>query len=66
MTPEEMDRDANEFAMHLLVPSEFLRLELEKIGGVDIENDKAVAKLARKFRVSTQVMTIRIVQELKL
>jgi Zn-dependent peptidase ImmA (M78 family) len=50
--------------MHLLVPTEFLRPELEKLGGIDIENDKAVEKLARKFRVSTQVMTIRIAQVL--
>ena len=64
MTPEEMDREANEFAMQLLVPTDFLRADLEKIGGIDIENGKAVEKLAKKYRVSMQVMTIRIAQEL--
>lgn len=64
MSDEPMDREANEFSMQLLVPSDFLRAELTKIGGIDLEDDRAIAKLARKFRVSMQVMTLRIGQEL--
>lgn len=62
MTPEQMDAEANAFAMELLMPEFLLRPELEKIGGIDIENETAVRKLATKFKVSTQVMTLRIGQ----
>ena len=60
MTPEQMDAEANAFAMELMMPEFLLRPELEKLGGIDIEDEKAVRKLAAKFRVSTQMMTLRL------
>lgn len=65
MTPEELrEQEANCFAAHLLVPSAMLRKELAKLGGVDLAGDgKDVAKLARKFGVSTTLMAVRIGEE---
>lgn len=60
----DIEREANEFAMNLLVPTSFLKADLAKMGGIDIEDDKAVYKLAQKYKVSVQVMTLRIGQVL--
>ena len=64
-TPREMcqmDQEANQFAMALLMPAELVKKELERMGGIDIEDDKAVAKIAKRFRVSNTVMAIRLGQ----
>lgn len=55
-----MDAEATEFAMHLLMPDEFLIPDVHKLGGVDMEDTAKVAKLAKKYQVSMQVMTIRL------
>lgn len=63
MTPEQiMDAEANVFAMELLMPRESLLADIKKLGGVDIEDDKAMTKLAKKYRVSITVMALRIGQ----
>lgn len=62
--PSDIEREANAFAMELLIPTDFLKAELQKIGGIDIEDDPAIAKLAHKFKVSVQVMTLRLGQVL--
>lgn len=54
------EREANQFAMELLMPTEFMRKDLEK--GFDLEDDIAIAKLAKKYRVSQTIMTLRIGQ----
>jgi Zn-dependent peptidase ImmA (M78 family) len=59
---DAMEREANEFAMDLLMPTDLMLADLAALGGVDIEDSPAIAKLARKYRVSEQVMTIRIGQ----
>ena len=56
----QMDQEANAFAMELLMPADWLRADIAKLGGIDIEDDAALAKLAKKYRVSPQVMAIRI------
>ena len=58
--PATMEVEANAFAMELLMPSEWLRADIERMGGIDIEDDKKLMKLAKKYRVSLQVMAIRI------
>lgn len=65
MSTPEIETEANYFAMHLLVPADRLRAELEKIGGVDLADDKAtqLRKLARRFGVSETVMAFRIAEE---
>jgi Zn-dependent peptidase ImmA (M78 family) len=55
-------REANAFAMALLMPEDWLRRDIEKLGGIDIEDVQKVGKLAKRYRVSVQVMTLRIGQ----
>ncbi len=54
------ERDANTFAMHLLIPEEFLVKELEKLKPFDIENGYPIKDLARKFKVSESLMIARL------
>ena len=61
----QMDQKANQFAMALLMPAELVKHELERMGGIDIDDDKSVAALAKKFRVSNNIMAIRLGQILK-
>jgi len=56
---EQMEREANEFAMHLLVPDKFLAKENLDF---DLADDEGLAKLAKKYQVSMGVMMIRIEQ----
>lgn len=48
---------ANQFAAELLMPTAFLKRDLNKIGRV---NEHLVQILARKYRVSSQAMDIRL------
>lgn len=57
-----IDREANAFAMELLMPRKFMLADLAKMGGVDIEDDQKIDQLAKRYRVSRQVMTLRIGQ----
>ena len=57
-----MDEEANAFAMELLMPEAWLRRDVAKMGGIDIEDDKKVKKLAERYRVSVQAMTLRLGQ----
>ncbi|NNW55469.1 MULTISPECIES: ImmA/IrrE family metallo-endopeptidase [unclassified Roseobacter] len=56
-----MEKEANLFAMELMMPEKFLR---EDIGpdGVDVFDDAAINKLARKYKVPASVMAARLVQ----
>lgn len=59
----EEEKEANYFAMCLLMPEELVRREVSKMGGnFDLEDDKAMRALANKFGVSIAVMTIRLGQ----
>lgn len=55
---EEME--ANLFAAELLIPIQFLREDLEKLGALDLLHDAKVAKLARVYQVSNQAMAVRL------
>lgn len=55
----DMNDEANIFAMHLLMPSDLLRKEMRG-KPVAIDNDEAVAKLAKKFKVPAGVMALRL------
>lgn len=59
---DDMEREANYFAMCLLMPEEFVRSEIKKIGTIDVVDGTGIEKLARKFRVSVPLMTVRIGQ----
>ncbi len=56
------EREANLFAMELLMPRAFLVADIEKMGGVDIEDDAAMTKLAKRYKVSITIMAIRLGQ----
>ena len=59
----QMDAEANHFAMCLLMPEDWVRREVKRMGGnIDIGDDKAMKKLADKFKVSVTVMTLRLGQ----
>jgi len=59
---EREDREANLFAMCLLMPEAWVRREIEKMGGLDISDDKQLRVLAKKFQVGETLMAIRIGQ----
>ena len=54
------ERESNLFAAELLMPARFLERDLEKIDGLDLDNETVVARLAEKYGVSTQAMTFRL------
>lgn len=60
-----MEAEANAFAMELLMPEEWLCADIVAMGGIDIEDEAGIQKLAKRYRVSKQVMTVRIGQLLR-
>lgn len=56
-----MDIEANAFAIELLMPWDWIARDA---AGIDVEDEKAVARLAKKYRVSNNVMALRIGQVL--
>lgn len=63
---EIIEKEANYFAMCLLMPEPWVRRDVKALGGIDIEDDLAIHKLAQKYKVSTQLMTLRIAQIFKI
>lgn len=59
---EQQDREANEFAIALLMPGMLVIQEARKIGLVDLCDDVKMQKLAKLFGVSHTMMAIRIGQ----
>lgn len=57
-----MEREANYFAMCLLMPESFVRAECKKIGKIDAVDGTGIKRLALKFRVSVPLMTLRLGQ----
>jgi Zn-dependent peptidase ImmA (M78 family) len=62
---DDHEIEANQFAAELLMPMEFLAQDLNNLP-LDIESDQLIAKLARKYQVSLQAMTIRLSSKLAL
>lgn len=56
------EEEANQFAMALLMPEDFVREEVRKMGGLDLCNDKAIKRLADKFQVPMGMMAFRLGQ----
>src|SRR5689334_9696243 len=56
---EQLDHEANEFAMHLLVPDFLLAKEDLNF---DLADDDGLSRLAKKYGVSMGVMMIRVHQ----
>lgn len=55
--PATMDAEATAFAMELLMPREWV---LRDSKGLDLLDEPAVEKLAKRYRVSPTLMAIRI------
>ena len=54
--------EANAFAMELLMPADWVIDDLKRLGGIDIEDEGKIEKLARRYKVSTAVMILRVGQ----
>jgi Zn-dependent peptidase ImmA (M78 family) len=61
----EDEREANYFAMQLLVPSKLLLADLDGDFSLDPTNDDRVVKLAKKYGVSHTLIILRILEEAK-
>ena len=57
---DEDEIEANRFAAEILMPEEFLRVDLEELGPVTADDDHAISRLAKRYKVSKQAMTIRL------
>jgi Zn-dependent peptidase ImmA (M78 family) len=53
--------EANRFAAELLMPTEFLEDDLDKFFLVDLHDDRRMMQLAKRYQVSVQAMTNRVV-----
>lgn len=60
---EQQEAEANAFAIELLMPREILLKDIAKMApkGIDLESDPVIAKLAKRYQVSEQLMTVRLV-----
>lgn len=55
------EAEATQFAMELLMPVEFVRAEIKKMGmGFDLTDEKPIKDLAKVFKVPMTIMAIRI------
>ena len=53
-------REANAFAMALLMPAEWIRRDVRAVGGIDPDDQKAMRKMADRYGVSITLMAFRI------
>lgn len=61
-TVDNIEREANLFAMALLMPEEWVRTDVKNMGGVDIADGRQIDQLAKKYKVDATLMTMRIAQ----
>lgn len=54
------EKEANLFAAEILMPQQFIQEDLAEIDAVDLEDETVIAKLARRYGVSTQAMIFRL------
>ncbi|MER9118922.1 ImmA/IrrE family metallo-endopeptidase [Mesorhizobium sp. M0954] len=54
-----MEVEANQFAAEILMPLPYLKRDLIKYN-IDLEDDSAIAKMAKNYSVSVQAMTYRV------
>lgn len=58
------DIEANQFAMELLMPRDWMLKDIEPIlkGDGGIDDEKIIQRLAKKYKVTEPIMTLRIIQ----
>lgn len=57
--PEEIE--ANHFAASILMPARFLERDLGASRHIDSDDDEFIARLAKRYEVSSQAMLIRLI-----
>jgi Zn-dependent peptidase ImmA (M78 family) len=57
---DEEEVEANRFAAELLMPRSLLENDISALGRIYLDDETAVAVLAKKYRVSSQSMAIRL------
>jgi Zn-dependent peptidase ImmA (M78 family) len=57
---DQEEVEANRFAAELLMPQSLLEADLQALGRIYLDDETAVAMLAKKYRVSCQSMAIRL------
>lgn len=57
---DEEEVEANRFAAELLMPRSFLEADIEALGSIYLDDEKTIANLAKRYRVSSQSMAIRL------
>lgn len=62
MTKDEMEREANQFAMVLLMPEKLVRDWLKVHPPLDFSEDDTTKALAKDFQVSITVAALRLQQ----
>lgn len=62
MTTDSTESEANLFARELLMPTQFVKDYLHKIGGIDLTDSdtKAIKAMAKYFGVTPEMMAFRI------
>lgn len=61
MTDKQLEKEANYFAMCLLMPTHLVKQEAAKLT-FDLTDDRAIKSLSATFGVSTTAMAIRLTQ----
>jgi len=54
---QRMNHEANLFAMELLMPFDLIKKDID---GIDFEDQNEINRLARKYKVSSSIMAIKI------
>ena len=54
----QQDKEANQFAMEILIPKFMIDEEVKK--GIDISNGLAIHILAKKFKVEENILMLRL------
>jgi Zn-dependent peptidase ImmA (M78 family) len=65
MAIDHEEIEANRFAAELLMPKDLLEADLDKFE-IDIEDAETIQHMARRYGVSEQAMTLRIVNLIRL
>lgn len=55
-----IEREANVFALTILMPTDQLRGDVAKMGGYDLHDLPALKKLALRYKVDPMVMAFRL------
>jgi Zn-dependent peptidase ImmA (M78 family) len=59
LAQDDREIEANQFAAELLMPLGFLREDLESLR-LDVETEETIHRLAERYQVSVQAMTVRL------